>query len=334
MLFRLTVFLVAGLSLGEVTALAGPYAPAPSNSPGSAGNPDIANNGSPAISVYSSSILEWASGATIVRGLRNVENSTEYSSNPSSAMNFAFYGGSDGASAAASAASVAAGGSAIASTANTAPIGQPFVGGVSSYDAVALGQNGTATLTFTDPITMSGGYDFAVFNNGFSNGSLEWVKPALVSVSSDGVHFFSFPSVSLTPTTAQESNYAELDPTNLYDIAGKDPQGWGTPFALSELAAIPADADSPYLNLDDITEVRITSVSGDINSAFASLDSEGNIINSPWPAPATAGSEGFDLAGVGVLSEAVAPEPASLSILAIVGAGVLLSRQRRPVRRA
>ena len=228
-----------------------------------------------------------------------------------SPKNYAFYGGSDGASVAAGA----------ASTANTAPIGEPP--SASTSYAVALGQNGTATLTFNQPITNGPGYDFAVFGIGFSTGSLEWVKPALVAVSSDGVNFFQFPSVSLTQTTTQVGSGSELDPTNLYDIAGKDPAGWGTPYDLSELAGV-----SPLLNVNDITEVRLMSVTGDIDPAYATYDSQGDIINSPWSAASSSGSEGFDLAGVGVLNEAAVPEPVTLGIVLIAGS-TLSGRHRR-----
>jgi autotransporter-associated beta strand protein len=281
---KISIWIGAAWGLTAAAGLAGPYSPLP-------GQP-----GCTAISATSSSIVEWASGATIVRGLRSIENPTEYSPDPNSPLNYAFYGGSDGACAAASAASVAAAGNPIATTANTAPIGAPPQP-QPTYYAVALGQNGTATLTFDQPITNGPGPDFAVFNNGFSNGTTEWCKPGLVSVSSDGVNFFSFPSVSLTQTTTQVGSSAELDPTDLYDIAGNFPAGWGTPFDLSELAGV-----SPLLNVNAVTEVRITSVTGDINPAYATFDSQGNIINAPWPAAATAGSEGFCLAGVGVVN--------------------------------
>ena len=112
--------------------------------------------------------------------------------------------------------------------------------------------------------------------------------------------FFRFPSVSLTQTTTQVGSYGTLDPTNLYDLAGKDPAGYGTPFDLQELAGV-----SPLLNVNDVTEVRIVDCVGDINPAYATYDSQGNIVNGPWPAYSSAGSEGFCLAGVGVLN----PEP-------------------------
>ena len=269
---------------------AGPYAPA-------GGQP-----GATAILATDPSIVEWATGATINRGLAEIDN-------PS--LGYATYGGLDGSG----------------SSANTAPIGQPPQP-QSTYYAVALGQGGTATLTFAQPITNGPGYDFAVFGNGFSSGSQEWCKPAFVEVSSDGADFFRFPSVSLTQTTTQVGSYGTLDPTNLYDLAGKDPVGYGTPFDLQELAGV-----SPLLNVNDVTEVRIVDCVGDINPAYATYDSLGNIVNAPWPAYATAGSEGFGLAGVGVIN--AMPEPSTLALLASAGlvAGIVFCRRwfRKPV---
>ena len=237
-------------------------------------SPAGGQSGSVAISATDSRIVEWASGATINRGLVEIDN-------PS--MGYATYGGPNGSG----------------TSPNTAPIGQPPQP-QSTYYAVALGQGGTATLTFAQPISNGPGYDFAVFGNGFSEGSQEWCKPAFVEVSSDGVHFFRFPSVSLTQATPQVGSYGTLDPTNLCDLAGKDPAGYGTPFDLQELAGV-----SPLLNVNDVTEVRIIDCVGDINAPYATKDSLGNVVNAPWPAYSTAGSEGFCLAGVGVLN----PEP-------------------------
>jgi hypothetical protein len=267
---------------------AGPYAPA-------GGQP-----GATAILATDRSIVEWASGATINRGLAEIDN-------PS--LGYATYGGPNGSG----------------TSANTAPIGSPPQP-QSTYYAVALGQGGTATLTFAQPITNGPGYDFAVFGNGFSEGSQEWCKPAFVEVSSDGANFFPFPSVSLTQTTTQVGSFGTLDPTNLYDLAGKDPVGYGTPFDLQELAGV-----SPLLNINDVTEVRIVDCVGDINPAYATYDSQGHIINAPWPATATAGSEGFCLAGVGVIN--AVPEPSTLALLVSAGLAAGIAFRRRASRR-
>ena len=254
---KVLIWTGAAWSLTAVAAHAGPYSPA-------GGQP-----GSTAIPVTDPSIVEWATSDTIDRGLVEIDNP---------ALGSVDYGGLTG------------------SPSNNAPLGEPPQPQQTTY-AVALGQDGTITLTFNRPITNGPGPDFAVFGNGFSEGSQEWIKPAFVEVSSDGVNFFRFPSVSLTQTTTQIGSFGTLDPTDLYDLAGKDPAGYGTPFDLSELAGV-----SPLLNINAVTEVRLIDCVGDINPTYATYDSQGHIINAPWPAGSLAGSEGFDLAGVGVLN--------------------------------
>ena len=78
-------------------------------------------------------------------------------------------------------------------------------------------------------------------------------------------------------------------------MAGKFKQGYGTPFDLEDVI------DSIGINLDSINFVRITDVVGSINTSFATYDSQGNIINDPYPTPF--GSCGFDLDAVAVINE-------------------------------
>ena len=70
---------------------------------------------------------------------------------------------------------------------------------------VSLGDGGSITLGFNTPIANGPGADFAVFENGFLSGGsgLAFLELATVAVSSDGVHFFTFPDVSETQTTTQ-----------------------------------------------------------------------------------------------------------------------------------
>ena len=65
----------------------------------------------------------------------------------------------------------------------------------SSYDIVCLGDGGSIVLTFDNPIYDGEGYDFAVFENSFSDTFLEL---AYVEVSSDGVNYFRFDNDSQT----------------------------------------------------------------------------------------------------------------------------------------
>ena len=162
-----------------------------------------------------------------------------------------------------------------------------------SNGVVSLGDGGVAVLTFANPIADGPGYDFAVFENAFSDTFLEI---GFVEVSSDGNNFFRFDSVSLTQTNTQAGTFDSLDTTNLHNFAGKYRQGYGTPFDLGELENV-----NPLLNVNRVTHVRIIDVTGCIEVSYRSYDSQGHKINDPWPTPFSTG--GFDLDAVGVIHE-------------------------------
>ncbi len=196
--------------------------------------------------------------------------------------------------------------------------------GDNTYHVVSLGDGGSITLSFDRPIVNGPGADFAVFENGFLSGKagLAYLELGFVDVSSDGVHFFRFPSVSLTQTTTQVGGFDLLDARNLNNLAGKYIAGYGTGFDLGELAGV-----SPLLNINDVTEVRITDVVGSIDPRYGSRDSLGNLINDPFTTPFASG--GFDLNGVGVINAAAVPEPSSLAMAGVaLGFGGLVSRAR------
>lgn len=186
---------------------------------------------------------------------------------------------------------------------------------ISSGNVVSLGDGGSITVSFATPIANGPGADFSVFENGFASGGLGFLELGFVAVSSDGVNYFTFPSVSLTQTTTQVGGFGFLDPTNISDLAGKTFAGIGTDFDLSELANV-----SPLLNVNDIQFVKVTDVGGDINPLFASHDSEGNIINDPYKTNFASG--GFDFDAIGVLNDtASVPEPGTWALL---GVGMVL----------
>ena len=94
-------------------------------------------------------------------------------------------------------------------------------------------------LSFTETIRDQNGYDFAVFENDFRyiGEDKYFCEFGYVEVSSDGVNFARFPSVSLT--AGRVGAYGTVDITNVYNLAGKHPnegiEYTGTPFDLSEI---------------------------------------------------------------------------------------------------
>ncbi len=166
----------------------------------------------------------------------------------------------------------------------------------SSTDIVSLGRGGRITLTFDSPITNGAGWDFAVFENSFSDTFLEL---AFVEVSSDGATFIRFDNHSLTP--APVGGFGSLDPTDIDGLAGKYRQGYGSPFDLADLATRD-EVISGAVDLSAITHVRLVDVIGD----GSALDTDGHVIYDPYP---TSQSAGFDLDGVGVRYESRANVP-------------------------
>ena len=229
-----------------------PTPPQPGSFCGAAGTP-----GSSAIAADSSAFVAWATGVTVTRGPRKI-------SDPSLGV--------------------------AATGTESNAVGQATLNNV--YDVVSLGDGGTALVTFALPITNGDGPDFAVFENGFSDNSLEL---AFVEVSTDGQRFVRFPATCLTQNTTQLGNAGQSDPTNLNNLAGKYRIGFGTPFDLEELR------DSTGINIDSIVYVRIVDVVGCIDPQYATRDQYGNIINDPWPTPFE--TSGYDLTGVGVIHE-------------------------------
>lgn len=181
-------------------------------------------------------------------------------------------------------------------------IGDPsLVTGKINGALLSLGDGGSATLTFEYPIYNGQGADFAIFENGFlqSAGSeLAFLELAFVEVSSDGVNFFRFPSISKIDSSTQIGGFSNINARQIHNFAGKYIANYGTPFDLEDLK------DQEGLDIDQITHVRVIDVVGSIDPKFASYDSQGNIINDPFPTPFA--SSGFDLAGVGVIHQKTA----------------------------
>lgn len=157
---------------------------------------------------------------------------------------------------------------------------------------VSLGDGGTAILEFEHPIINGPGFDFAIFENSFSDVFLEL---ALVYVSTNGLDYDLFPAISLTQYETQVEGFGTLDATKIHNLAGKYRMGYGTPFDLEELETVLSK------KINQITHIKIVDVVGSINDEFATIDSQGNTINDPYPTPFPSG--GFDLDAVGIIHQ-------------------------------
>ena len=217
--------------------------------------------GTTAMHADSSAFVAWATGCTVERGPMRIDK-------PENGL--ASYG------------------------ADSLALGKP--GG--TYDVVSLGDGGTATLTFESPIYNGEGPDFAVFENGFANAVNPdtWaLELGFVEVSSDGVNFFRFPAVTYVQTETQLGNAGSIVPAQLHNFASKYGAFYGTPFDLDEVE------DNELLDKNRVTHVRIVDVVGNIDPEYATKDSEGHIVNDPWPTAFA--SSGFDLDAVGVIHD-------------------------------
>jgi hypothetical protein len=224
--------------------------------------PPAGQQGSTAIHMESQAFVSWASGISVERGFVNLEDTTF----EAVGSNRASYGDPQNA------------------------LG-PSTG--SSADVISLGDSGVAVLTFEHPITNGPGFDFAVFENSFSDDYLEF---AHVEVSSDGVNFIRFPSHSEVQSQVQIHGFGLTDTRRINNLAGKYRVGYGTPFDLEELI------DSSQVDVNNITHVKIIDVIGSVGQS-GTFDSFGNKINEPFSTPYESG--GFDLEALGVLNEMV-----------------------------
>lgn len=179
--------------------------------------------------------------------------------------------------------------------------------GKADNQVVSLGDGGIAVVSFAHPICDKPGFDFAVFENSFDGHFLEL---AFVEVSSDSIHWFRFPAVSLTPSTEQVGTFGTLDPTKIHNLAGKYAVMYGTPFDLADIE------NNQNLDRQNIRFVKIIDVVGSIDPTFATFDAYQNIINDPYPTPFHTG--GFDLDAVGVIHSCTDDiKPLALSSLTI-----------------
>lgn len=170
--------------------------------------------------------------------------------------------------------------------------------GIADGMTVSLGDSGIAIIEFDVPIINDSGPDFVIFENGFANplnNQVAFLELAFVEVSNNGIDYYRFPAVSLLQIDSQYNNDSYLDAREIHNLAGKYIRNQGTPFDLEDLK------DEEGLDLFDIRYIRIIDVVGIIDDEnYRSYDSEGTIINDPYPTPFPTG--GFDLDAIGVIN--------------------------------
>lgn len=161
--------------------------------------------------------------------------------------------------------------------------------GVADGFTVSLGDSGVAVVSFNGSIYNGAGADFVVFENAFTSTFLEL---AYVEVSSDGINYVRFPNYYTANDTSQIGPFGHVDATHVHNLAGKYEVFYGTPF---DLADIP---DTSVLDKNNITHIKIIDVIGSLN--HPQYDSEGRVINDPYPTAYPTG--GFDLDAVGAIN--------------------------------
>jgi hypothetical protein len=180
---------------------------------------------------------------------------------------------------------------------------------------------GSITLALAAPIANGPGWDLLVFENagGFFPPPFVFAELAYVEVSTNGVDFARFPSISLNVEPGQgivgdtEINttfgraFAGINASNVTNLAGIHFSNLGTPFDLDDLAAVPL-VQTGAVHLDEIRLVRLVDIPG--NGAFR--DSQGRPILDAW---VTGGSGGLDLDAVG--ARYAVPEPSAIALVAI-----------------
>jgi hypothetical protein len=161
--------------------------------------------------------------------------------------------------------------------------------GLDPYDVLTLGEGGEATFALPFAIADGPGAELAVFENAVPD---DFIELARIEVSTDGLHFAAFDTLSLTPDPV--AAYDTMDARWVDGFAGPAPLGHGVPFDLARLHRHPAVL-SGLVDLTAIRFVRITDVVGD----GSELDSFGHPVWDPFP---TWGSAGFDLDAIAVLA--------------------------------
>lgn len=184
-------------------------------------------------------------------------------------------------------------------------LGKVNLGNVSSAlgyadgNVVSLGDGGTATYYFANPILNRPGFDFAIFENGFRNptdSNLAFLELAFVSVSHDGVNYYTFPATCNNDTLVQIAGAGDyMDARKIHNFAGKYLSNYGTPFDIDDISSYYG------ILIDTVYFVKITDVVGSLQNEYCTRDNQKSKINDPYPTPFPSG--GFDLDALAVISQ-------------------------------
>lgn len=201
----------------------------------------------------------------------------------------------------------------------SAVLGRPDDEGANNAHVFSLGNGGSVVVAFDEAIHDGSGPDFAVFENGFSDGTprigdtnrYTFAELAFVEVATTTNAWACFPSQYFGTNFIfnfngmTNNNWASQDVTLIDGLAGKHVCELGTPFDLSALRNLSVVTNGS-VNLNNIRFVRITDVIGD----GSRLDSSNRPIYDPyfsstsgWPNGASPSAfDGFDLRAVGLIN--------------------------------
>jgi hypothetical protein len=168
----------------------------------------------------------------------------------------------------------------------------------SSGTACSLGDGGSITLTFAQPISNGPGADFVVFENGFAFNGGVYAEMGFVEVSSDGTHFARLPA--LCRNTAATGSFDAIHPADYYNVGGNYVGGTGI-----DLQDLVTDGDPLVLggqvDINHIFYVRLVDVVGDVVGPGRTFDYFGRPVSDPYPTAFA--SSGMDVSGVGVIHQ-------------------------------
>ncbi|MBR9918147.1 T9SS type A sorting domain-containing protein [bacterium] len=171
------------------------------------------------------------------------------------------------------------------------PASADLATGAADGTVVSLGDSGYATYILQEDLIDQPGFDFAVFENGFEAGNGYFLELAFVEVSKDGQSFTRFPTLTAADTNTQLSLTSTSQPEYYHNFAGKYQSPYGALFDIGELG------------LDTVRYIRIVDVIGSTTDSIGSRDSEGKIINDPWPSPFN--NCGFDLDALAIIDGSI-----------------------------